>query len=164
MQLDIWDTAGVERYRTITNNYYAYAHAIVLVYDTTEYKSIHNLVRWMEDAKRFSPDAVRILVGNKYDLIDVEHRSMGCSAPDVFADTHGIKHHFKLSAKEDPEDSNIETAFETIAKCVHYRTELEDSEPNSGRNGPSFCVGLDDDCLLRQRERHKRCPGSCSRM
>ena len=161
MQLDIWDTAGVERYRSITNNYYTYTHAIVLVYDTTEYKSIHNLATWMEDAMKFAPNAVHILVGNKYDLIDTEHKSMGPCSPDVFADVHGIKHHFKLSAK-DPERCEIEAAFETIAKYVHYRTNSEGSDQ---RHGQSFYVGVDDDVdfLLSQRESHTHCSGACSR-
>ena len=38
----IWDTAGAERYRTITSNYYRNSNAIIFVYDVTERNSFDN--------------------------------------------------------------------------------------------------------------------------
>ena len=35
VKLQIWDTAGHEKFRTITNSYYKGAHALILVFDIT---------------------------------------------------------------------------------------------------------------------------------
>ena len=39
----IWDTAGAERYRTITSNYYRASHAIIFVYDVTAKRTFTNI-------------------------------------------------------------------------------------------------------------------------
>ena len=69
----IWDTAGAERYRTITSNYYRGSHAIIFVYDVTERKSFDNVESfWLKEVKEYFPNTqeiVMLLVGNKIDNI-----------------------------------------------------------------------------------------------
>lgn len=45
----IWDTAGAERFRTITSSYYRGARAILLVYDVTNGNSFRSVKRWVDD-------------------------------------------------------------------------------------------------------------------
>lgn len=42
----IWDTAGAERYRTITSNYYRNSNAIIFVYDVTERSSFDHVEKY----------------------------------------------------------------------------------------------------------------------
>ena len=42
----IWDTAGAERYRTITSNYYRNSNAIIFVYDVTERSSFDQVEKY----------------------------------------------------------------------------------------------------------------------
>ena len=69
----IWDTAGAERYRTITSNYYRGSHAIIFVYDVTERSSFDNIEKfWLKEVKEYFPNTseiVMMLVGNKIDNI-----------------------------------------------------------------------------------------------
>jgi len=43
-----WDTAGQDRFRTITSTYYKGAHGIMLVYDVTDRESFESLKFWMQ--------------------------------------------------------------------------------------------------------------------
>ena len=68
-KLAIWDTAGQERFRTLTSSYYRGAHALILVYDTSDRKTFENLTYWLEEVKKYSTnaDALIMIVGNKLD-------------------------------------------------------------------------------------------------
>ena len=44
IRLEIWDTAGEERYKSITSVYYKGAKGAFIVYDITSRKSFNNLV------------------------------------------------------------------------------------------------------------------------
>jgi len=43
------DTAGQERFHTITTSYYRGAMGIMLVYDITNEKSFENIVKWLRN-------------------------------------------------------------------------------------------------------------------
>mgnify|MGYP000933811186 CR=1 FL=1 len=46
IQLQIWDTAGQESYRSITRIFYKGSHAVILVYDITNNWSFENIPNW----------------------------------------------------------------------------------------------------------------------
>lgn len=46
--LDVRDTAGQERFNSITSAYYRGAKGIVLVYDITKLESFDDLPKWMK--------------------------------------------------------------------------------------------------------------------
>ena len=71
MKVQIWDIAGLERYRSITSSYYKGSHGCLIVYDITNEKSFENVEKWLEQAKKEAgKDVSVILVGNKCDLED----------------------------------------------------------------------------------------------
>ena len=75
VKIQVWDTAGQDRFRSITKNYYKGAHGIILIYDVTENKSFENVKNWMNQIKEEVSNRVTIvLVGNKID--DEEHRKI----------------------------------------------------------------------------------------
>lgn len=43
------DTAGQERFHTITTSYYRGAMGIMLVYDITNEKTFENIVKWLRN-------------------------------------------------------------------------------------------------------------------
>lgn len=66
--VQIWDTAGSERFRSITSAYYRGSHGFLVVYDITNKKSFDNIPYWIDQIKKFGPtDSVIFLVGNKSD-------------------------------------------------------------------------------------------------
>ncbi len=68
IKLQIWDTAGSERFRTITKTYYKGAHGIILMYDVTNRNSFENIRNWMKQIDANVTKSVKkVLVGHKCD-------------------------------------------------------------------------------------------------
>ena len=71
VNIQIWDTAGQDRFKSITKNYYKGAHGIILIYDVTTRKTFDNVRKWIDTIKEEVSDKVNvILVGNKIDNND----------------------------------------------------------------------------------------------
>ena len=71
IKLQIWDTAGSDRYRSITKAYYKGSKIIFLVYDVTNLNSFKNIKNLMKDIEDIRKEKVYIvLVGNKCDSLD----------------------------------------------------------------------------------------------
>ncbi|KAA3455170.1 ras-related protein RABC2a-like isoform X1 [Gossypium australe] len=72
LKLTIWDTAGQEKFRTLTSSYYRGSQGIILVYDVTRRDTFTNLTDvWAKEVELYSTnqDCVKILVGNKVDML-----------------------------------------------------------------------------------------------
>lgn len=69
IKLQLWDTAGTERFRSVSRSYYRGAAGAVLVYDVTSHASFRALQPFLNDARALaSPHLTTVLVGNKLDL------------------------------------------------------------------------------------------------
>ncbi|KAM7198249.1 rab family GTPase [Naviculisporaceae sp. PSN 640] len=74
IKLQLWDTAGTERFRSVSRSYYRGAAGAILVYDITNYNTFTNLQPFLNDAKALaSPNLSLLLVGNKLDLSGDDH-------------------------------------------------------------------------------------------
>jgi len=47
--LQMWDTAGHERFHSITTSYYRGAMGIMLVYDITQENTFDNIRKWLRN-------------------------------------------------------------------------------------------------------------------
>ena len=111
IKMQIWDTAGHEKFRTITTSYYKSAHAIIILYDITEQSSFDHINNWMIEIDKFAKQGVlRIIVGNKKDL--ESKRQVSTKDAESLADKYGIKF-MEVSAKD---NTNIEALFLDIVK------------------------------------------------
>ena len=69
VKLNIWDSAGQERFRTIVNTYYRGAHGICVVYDITDTDSFEKVGEWLKDVSELAePSAKKLIIGSKLDL------------------------------------------------------------------------------------------------
>jgi Ras-related protein Rab-8A len=69
--IELWDTAGQEKYRSMNNLFIKESKVVILVYDVTLEKSFSELEYWVKTTKEIlSNEAVYGIAGNKADLID----------------------------------------------------------------------------------------------
>ena len=123
IKLQIWDTAGEERYRTITASYYRGAHAIAIVFDLTEIETFEHVKRWIEDINKYAKENVlKFLIGNKSDL--VLKRQISYSDARSFASKMNTTY-FEVSAKN---DENIKEFFEGATKIILSKFISDDEE------------------------------------
>ncbi|EDW05838.2 ras-related protein Rab-18 [Drosophila mojavensis] len=75
----LWDTAGAERFRSLTPSFYRKALGAILVYDITNRESLVKLDAWMAELDSYSdnPNIAIIVVGNKIDKDRVVDREDG---------------------------------------------------------------------------------------
>ena len=121
-KLQIWDTAGQEKYQTITKTFYKNSHAVVIVYDTTSKSTFQDLEKiWLKEIKKNCDENVIIyLIGNK---IDIKNREVGKEEAENFARKHGA-FYGETSAKS---GEGIEEVFMDVTRRVEsVRGKVED--------------------------------------
>ena len=88
-QLNLWDTAGSESYRSITKGYYNNSTCAIVVYDISEKKSFDSVRGWINECKNYTNDKIHlVLVGNKQDLN--ERREVSYIEGKALADEYGM--------------------------------------------------------------------------
>lgn len=72
IKLQMWDTAGQEKFRAITRSYYRNSVGVLLLYDVTRRETFENIDRWLEDLCQVTDQsrAAFLLVGTKSDLVE----------------------------------------------------------------------------------------------
>ena len=129
LKIQIWDTAGMERYRSITNAYYKGAKGVIIVYDICRKKSFENVDNWIEDFKsKADEDAVILLIGNKCDLIESREVTMEEAERKAQKNQYGF---METSAKD---NNNVEKAFETLFEEI-VKIYKDKNEGNIDNNG-----------------------------
>jgi small GTP-binding protein len=111
VRLQVWDTAGQEKFRTITKAYYRGAHGILLVYDVTSVDSFDQTRQWMKSIQDNTTDPVSVIfVGNKCDM----ERRVPLEDAQALANEFGVEY-YETSAKD---GRNVESTFFRLAKLI----------------------------------------------
>ena len=137
VKIQIWDTAGQDRFRSITKNYYKGAHGIILIYDITNQKTFENVKNWINQIKEEVSNKVTIiLVGNKID--DEDHRVVSTEQGEKMAKDFGLMF-FECSAKS---GVNIDSTFnELVKKTVenYSKVKMEGEKLKNKKGGKKGC-------------------------
>ena len=112
--LNLWDTAGQEKYRALAKVYYKSANAVVLVYDITSAESFKVMKEyWYEQVKEVDTENFIIAIAaNKSDLY--EERKVEDKEGEEFAQSIGAIF-VPTSAKN---ESGATALFENIARKI----------------------------------------------
>ena len=78
--ISLIDTAGQERFKSITKTYFKGADCILLIYDVTNKESYDNVSLWIESihdsiGNHETSKYIIVLIGNKIDLIGVDGKT-----------------------------------------------------------------------------------------
>lgn len=139
MRLEIWDTAGMEKFQSLTPMYYRGAHGALVVFDVTSSRSYAGMKGWVEALETNGPDGVAIvLCGNKSDIVDMDETAREVDYEE--AAEYG-KHigaaYFETSAKT---GDNVVEAFTHVVNELWERrraqageSDIDDAGPGAGR-------------------------------
>ncbi|XP_054461364.1 ras-related protein Rab-25-like [Anoplopoma fimbria] len=116
IKAQIWDTAGLERYRAITSAYYRGAVGALLVYDISKHLTYESADRWLKELfDHADPHIVVMLVGNKRDLDAL--RTVPSEEGKDFAEKRGLLF-METSALD---STNVEHAFNEVLIAIHKK-------------------------------------------
>ena len=129
VKLQLWDTAGHERFRTITTSYYRGAHGIATVFDLTDRQTFEHVEKWLEEINKYAKENVmRFLIGNKSDLVD--KRQVSYEEVRILANKLNI-YYVETSAKN---NINITDFFRIATKNYLEKYDFELEKEKAGVN------------------------------
>ncbi|KAI9475818.1 MAG: ras family-domain-containing protein [Benjaminiella poitrasii] len=127
IKLQIWDTAGQESFRSITQSYYRGAAGALLVYDTSRRETFEHVSTWLADIRNHAnPHTTIVLVGNKCDL-DERQRQVTREEGEKFARENDIPLFLETSAKS---AENVEKVFAQTAENIYEKIRTGVFSPN----------------------------------
>ncbi|KAJ2670771.1 hypothetical protein IWW42_003804 [Coemansia sp. RSA 1085] len=130
-RLQLWDSAGQERFRAMTQMYYRGANAVVLVYDITSEDSFRDVDTWVQELRRNIDldNTVVLLVGNKLDLApekrQVDYGRARAYAKAITGDEAAL---LEVSCREDY--GVIDVFYELSRRLVCKQTGQDDGDQN----------------------------------
>ncbi|KAH0792600.1 small GTP-binding protein [Histomonas meleagridis] len=127
IEIQIWDTAGQEKYKSLGTVYYRGAAAVIFVFDLSNIQTFRNLDGWLSAFQQAGSDKAKFfLVGNKCDLIScINQKDI-----DDWANTHNCRY-FSTSAKT---GENITELYKTIVDVLYETNIHEYPEVQNLRN------------------------------
>lgn len=82
--MGVWDTAGSERYYSMTQHYFNGTHAAIVCFDLTDLASWEKVTFWVKELRKVEEEAVITLVGTKLDLL-TDGKQKRCVSKEVVA-------------------------------------------------------------------------------
>ena len=125
--IQLFDTAGQERFRSITSSYFRMAEYYMLVFDLTNKNSLNAVPDWIESLKEFIDKPKYIILGNKSDL---ERNKI---PDDEINDVLEGQDHFKINDENFIKVSaktgeNIKEAFKYLLDIVEQNSDENKDE------------------------------------
>ena len=122
IKLQIWDSAGQEKFKSLIPNYIRGASLVILVYDISNKKSFDNLNSWIEFVNNYE-NAKIVICGNKIDL--KEKREVSTEEGEKFSEEKKLDF-FEVSAKD--ETNLIKVLFNSIISLPFFVSLIQEGK------------------------------------
>ena len=138
LRLNIWDTAGQEKFRSITRQFYRDCHGAFIVFDLTKKSSFNEVRNWIDELKTHgNDDTVIIILGNKSDL--TAEREI--SEEDIKNEIQNNYKYFEVSAKT---GNNISLAFDELKKLIMQKIKNNNQNSNINTKPTKKKLGIEE--------------------
>jgi len=127
VKLTLMDTAGQERFRTLTSGSYRGIDGVFICYSVTDSGTFTNVPQWVLEVTKYAqnPNLVKVLLGNKCDLPD---HAVQKDEGNTYGSSNGMKY-FEVSAKD---NIGIADAFQyIIEKIIHVQMDGDEADDGS---------------------------------
>ena len=157
LTLDIWDTAGQEKYKSLTKFFYKDAAMVILVYDITRKESFDNLKNfWYSEIQQYGDkDIILGIAGNKSDLYDNE--AVPEKEAREFAKSIGAI--FALTSAQN--NSGVNKLFEDIGNKFLDPNFQEKVQDNKIEREQAKSITLEKKQVIEQKKKKKKKKGFC---
>ena len=141
----IYDTAGQERYKSISENYVKIADGFLLVFSVADKKTFERIVTWLEEiTESINPqEKVIYLVGNK---IDLSPREVSNEEAMNFAKENNMKY-FETSAKT---GFGVKPLFEKLYQEIYDLNEKPDLKNKKEEKEKNIIIDKKDDVVKKK--------------
>jgi small GTP-binding protein len=132
LRMQIWDTAGQEKFNSIISNYYKGTDVGIFLYSIDKEQSFQNVEMWYKNLKENNENTLNILIGNKRDMENEEGgRVITFERAEKFAEDNSFYAFREISckSKDEEEVENIYEIFDEIGKYFY-----EESKKNKNNN------------------------------
>ena len=130
--ITLYDTAGQERFRSITKSYYNMADGFLLMFDITDEKSLLAVKDWIEDIKSHNSSNIFLILGNKDDLDNK-------ISDDVINETLGDYKHLLLKTSA-IKNINVKESIEKLIDMIEDESNSVNLKENQLRKSNSFHI------------------------
>jgi len=114
IKLQIWDSAGQEKFRSLIPNYIRGSSLVFIVYDISSRKSFESLQNWIDFVNNIENSNI-VILGNKIDLDN--KREVTTEEGQKFCEEKNYEF-FEVSAKEDNNLNNM--LFNSVASLPFF--------------------------------------------
>ena len=127
--IQIFDTAGQERFRSLTESYFHLGDGAFVVFDLTNKNSLISISGWIKNVIEKKPNVKMIILGNKDDLKD---RQIPEDEINEVLEENNISNYIRVSAKN---GTNIEKAFEEMIDLFENNNNEDENNENGKVKG-----------------------------
>ena len=150
IRMQLWDTAGQEKYNSIISNYYKGTDVAIFVYSIDKLETFENIQIWFKHLKENNEDSLNILIGNKLDMEKEGARVVSYENAENFARDNNFFLFREISCKS-KEAYEIEDIFEVFDEIGKYFYE-KSKDKNNNADSVSYKVS---DSMRTLGEKHR---------